>query len=70
MKLNEILELGVIELGVINDNTKISIISIRDNNLRLITWGNWYQNNILKKGEREVESFEWRNNGEFFIKLK
>ena len=46
MKLNEILE-----LGVINDNTKISI---RDNNLRLITWGNWYQDNILKKGEREV----------------
>ena len=62
MKLNEILE-----LGVINDNTKISI---RDNNLRLITWGNWYQDNILEKGEREVESFEWRNSGDFFIKLK
>lgn len=42
------------ELGLINDNTEVWI---RDNDLHVLAHGNWYQDNVLRYLDNEVESF-------------
>ena len=46
------------ELGLINDNTEVWI---RDNDLHVLAHGNWYQDNVLRYLDNEVESFTWQD---------
>lgn len=54
------------EIGLIKDSTTIYV---RDSDSRYLTCGNWYQDNILEYLERELESFSWQNNDDFYIDL-
>lgn len=42
------------DLGLIDDNT---VVWVRGADLHLITSGNWYQDNILKYMDAELECF-------------
>ena len=55
------------ETGLIDDNT---MIYIREGLFRVISKGNWYQDNILKYENREVESFTWEDDNKLYIDLK
>ena len=55
------------ETGLIDDNT---IICMREGFFRVISKGNWYQDNILKYENREVESFTWIDDNKIYIDLK
>ncbi len=63
MTLNKIL----LELGLINDDTKVWI---RDTDMRVLAGGNWYQDNVLNYVDREVESFTWQDDNYFYVDLK
>ena len=55
------------ELGLINDNT---VVWVRGGDLHILTSGNWYQDNILEYAGRELESFTWQDDNNFYIDLK
>lgn len=55
------------ETGLIDDNT---MIYIRNDLFRIISKGNWYQDDILKYENREVESFTWEDDNKLYIDLK
>lgn len=55
------------ELGLINDNTEVWI---RDNDLHVLAHGNWYQDNVLRYLDNEVESFTWQDDNNFYIDIK
>ena len=54
------------ELGLINDNTEVWI---RDNDLHVLAHGNWYQDNVLRYLDNEVESFTWQDDNNFYIDI-
>lgn len=56
----------ILELGLIKDNTELWI---RDD-LHVLAHGNWYQDNILEYMNREVESFTWQDDNNFYIDVK
>lgn len=55
------------EFGLIDDNTEVWI---RDNNLHVLTHGNWYQDNVLLYLDNEVEFFAWQDDNNFYINIK
>ncbi len=55
------------ELGLINDNT---VVWVRESDLHILTSGNCYQDNILEYTGRELESFTWQDDNNFYIDLK
>lgn len=55
------------ETGLIDDNT---MIYIRKGFFQVVSKGNWYQDNILKYENREVESFTWEDDNKIYIDLK
>lgn len=55
------------ETGLIDDNT---MICIRKGFSWVISKGYWYQHNILKYENREVESFTWEDDNKVYIDLK
>lgn len=57
----------IIELGLVNDRTEIWC---RDRDMYVLAHGNWYQDNVLEYGHREVESFTWQDDDKLFIDLK
>ena len=57
----------IIELGLVNDRTEIWC---RDRDMHVLAHGNWYQDNVLEYGHREVESFAWQDDNKLFIDLK
>lgn len=54
------------EMKLINDHTEVIV---RDSEFRVLTQGNWYQDNILDYNNRELESFTWQDNNKIFIDL-
>ncbi len=56
----------ILELGLIKDNTKLWIRK----DLDVLAHGNWYQDNILEYMNREVESFTWQDDNNFYIDVK
>lgn len=52
---------------LIDDNT---IIYIRDADMHVIAFGNWYQDNILEHEEDEIECFTWQDDNKLYIDLK
>lgn len=63
MKTNEIFELGIIK-----DDTEIFI---RDNNLKILARGNWYEDHILEYTCKKytIESFTWQNDKKIYIDI-
>lgn len=57
----------IFELSLVNDNTSIWV---RDKEFHVLGHGNWYQDNILEYEDREVESFTWQDDNQFYIDLK
>ncbi len=55
------------ELGLITDNTEIFI---RDEYLKLIAHGSWYEDEILEYSNTEVESFSWQDDDKVFIDIE
>ena len=47
--------------GIVKDDTEIFIT--RPGDIRPFTNGNWYEDNILKHAEREIEIFIWHGDG-------
>ena len=54
------------EMKLINDHTEVIV---RDSEFRVLTQGNWYQDNILDYNNHELESFTWQDNNKIFIDL-
>ena len=57
----------IFQSGLIEDNT---MIAIRDGNFNVLAVGNWYQDNVLKYLNNEVESFTWQDNAEIYVDVK
>lgn len=55
------------EIGFIGDNTEVWI---HDNALRLIAHGNWYEDNVIRYLDNEVESFTWEEDNNLYIDIK
>ena len=55
------------ELGLINDDTEVYI---RDTDSHVLAHGNWYQDNVLRYLDNEVESFTWQDDNNFYIDIK
>ena len=55
------------DLELIDDNTEVWI---RDNDLHVLAHGNWYQDNVLKYLNSEVEFFIWQDDNNFYINIK
>lgn len=62
MKVREIFE-----MDFINDFTEIFI---RDIDFYVLAHGNWYQDDILKYTENDVDSFTWQNDNKIYIDVK
>lgn len=62
MKVNQI-----IETDLIKDDTEVFI---RGRNFHVLAHGNWYQDNILKYMDCEVECFTWQDDNKFYIDVK
>lgn len=60
----------IFDLDLINDNTEVRVRQQDGYNLHLLAHGNWYQDNVLAYVEREVESFTWQDDNNFYIDLK
>lgn len=52
---------------LIEDDT---IIYVRDKDMRVIAFGNWYQDNILDHMQDEIEFFTWQDDNKIYIDLK
>lgn len=57
----------ILGMTFIHDDTEIFI---RDTDLHLLTKGNWYQDNVLKYKNYEVESFTWQDDNKVYIDVK
>lgn len=57
----------IFDLGLINDDTEIWI---RDLDSHVLAEGNWYQDNVLKYMNAELECFTWQDDNNFYIDLK
>lgn len=57
----------IFELGLISDSTKVYV---RDPDMHVLAYGNWYQDDVLEYQDHVVECFTWQDNNEFFIDLK
>lgn len=57
----------ILELGLIDDNTEVWV---RDPDMRVLTHGNWYQDNVLKYLDSELECFTWQDDNNFYLDLK
>lgn len=57
----------VIELGLVTDETEVWI---RDENMRTLAHGNWYQDNVLDYMDKELECFTWQDDHNFYADLK
>jgi hypothetical protein len=55
------------ELGLIKDDTEIWV---RDADLHILAHGNWFQDDVLKYTNCEVESFTWQDDNNFYIDVK
>ena len=54
-------------MGLIKDSTEVWV---RDDDLNVLAHGNWYQDNILKYLDHELECFTWQDDNNFYIYLK
>ena len=57
----------IYELGLINDNTEIWV---RDPDMYILAHGNWYQDDVLKYMNTELECFTWQDDNNFYIDVK
>lgn len=55
------------DMGMVKDNTEIYI---RDEDMNLLTRGNWYQDNVLDHMEDEIECFTWQDDNKLYIDVK
>lgn len=58
------------ELGLIKDNTKVWIRSTGGFKMKVLAYGNWYHDDVLKYIGHEVESFIWQDDDTVFIDIK
>lgn len=57
----------IFDLGLVNDDTEMWV---RNPDLRVLAYGNWYQDNILEYLDHELKSFTWQDDGSFYIDVK
>lgn len=55
-------------MGLIKDNTEVWIR--QGDGFHVLVHGNWYQDDILEHMNREVESFTWQDDNNFYIDVK
>ncbi len=55
------------ETELINDYIEIFI---RDEDFCVVAHGNWYQDNILKYEQKEIQSFTWQDDNKIYIDIK
>ena len=58
----------ILETGLIKDNTEVWIR--QGDGFHVLAHGNWYQDDILEHMNREVESFTWQDDNNFYIDVK
>ena len=59
----------VLELNIHNDGTIIEIVK-HDGDYDLRYRGYWYEDHIMKFENKEIEKFEWEEDGDIKITLK
>lgn len=57
----------IIEMNLVKDET---MVVIRNNELQLLTCGNWFQDNVLNYLDREIKSFTWQDDRRIYIDIK
>ena len=60
----------IYELGLIKDSTEIWIRDFGEFGMRVLAHGNWYQDDILKYKDREVECFHWQDDDTVYFDVK
>lgn len=56
-----------VEIGFIDDKTEVWI---RDDVYHVIAHGKWYEDNVIRYLDNEVESFTWEYDNNFYIDIK
>lgn len=58
----------ILETGLIKDDTEVWIR--QGEGFHVLAHGNWYQDDVLEHMNREVESFTWQDDNNFYIDVK
>jgi len=58
----------IYDVGLIKDNTEIFVR--QGEGFHVLAHGNWYQDNILKYSNYDVESFTWQDDNKIYIDVK
>ena len=58
----------ILETGLIKDDTEVWIR--QGDGFHVLAHGNWYQDDILEHMNREVESFTWQDDNNFYIDVR
>ena len=56
-----------VKIDLIDDKTEVWI---RDDVSHVIAHGNWYEDNVIRYLNNEVESFTWQSDNNFYIDIK
>ncbi len=57
----------LVSTELINDYTEIYI---RNEDFYVLAHGNWYQDDLLKYDQKEIQSFTWQDGNTIYIDIK
>lgn len=67
MKVKDFYELG---FSLIKDDTEIWVRGFGEFGMKVLAHGNWYQDDVLKYVDYDVECFHWQDDNTVYIDVK